>query len=571
MKKSKLIFNTLLATSSIGLVTTPILTLASCSNNENDPIPTKAEELANKTIAHFVNDICPNPHPTYWFGPLNKHLTELVEDKLGVTVHRDDYLKSQAQAEWADEYKDYYGNIWFDVPASEGYENYPKVVLQGHMDMVIDGITIEKAKTTPIEPQFDFDKDTGAKIIHSKDHKTSLGADDGIGLSIILSIIEDSTIKHGPIRVLITADEEDGLIGAANLGIKEGSEEKYDVLGDCKYLINIDNETLGELVKSSGGIRYFWYEFNDDDAEGMAKPVDIDTSLTNQFQISATQFKGGHSGDNIIGHANAIKAILDVLSEFNDKDGQKIQLISASANTNVVNSIPRDSVFTFATNVSKDKIEAKMQQVINGYKEKYTKEDYEHIKFQCETLQQTVTKGLGLETSKNLIGMMSSFWFGVKDYLVPNEVPSISANIGPISLNIDAETGLYKYLFGTASRSCYKDALENFEAENKKLSDDYLGPDHYELFGNAPPFQPEKSNNLRDILIDGFSKYGVTPKIKDQHGGLEISYFKEINPNIIQTSLGVTLHDCHTINETFFVDTLAPTIKAILYTLPLLK
>ena len=67
------------------------------------------------------------------------------------------------------------------------------------------------------------------------------------------------------------------------------------------------------------------------------------------------------------------------------------------------------------------------------------------------------------------------------------------------------------------------------------------------------------------------TKYGVTPEITDTHGGLEISYFKEINPNIIQTSFGPTINNCHTINETMFVDTITPTIEALLYTLPLLK
>ena len=230
MKKSKIFLNALLATSSIGLVTAPILTLASCGNNEKDQIPKKANELSLNTLVHFFNDICKFPHPTYWFGPLNKHLTNFIEEKFGVTVYRDDYLKSTAQEQWDAQYKDYYGNIWFDIPASSGYENYPKVILQGHMDMVIDGMSVEEAKTTPIKPELDFDEDTGAPIMHSEGHKTSLGADDGIGLSIILSLIEDKTINHGPIRVLFTADEEDGLIGAANLGIKEGSEKKYDVL-----------------------------------------------------------------------------------------------------------------------------------------------------------------------------------------------------------------------------------------------------------------------------------------------------------------------------------------------------
>ncbi len=571
MKRNKIAFKILLATSWIGLAATPILTLASCSNNEKDLIPNKARELSSKTIIHFFNDVCAYPHPTYWFGPLNKHLTEYIEEKYGITVHRDDYLKSTAQTDWDAKYKNYYGNIWFDIPASKGYENFPKVALQGHMDMVIDGISLEEAKTTPIVPEFDIEEETNASIIHSKDHKTSLGADDGIGMSIILSLIEDKSINHGPIKVLFTADEEDGLIGAANLGMKKDSSEKYDVLSDCKYLLNIDNESLGELIKSSGGLRYFWYQFNDKDASGNAKPVEIDSALTNQFTISASGFRGGHSGDDISHHANAIKAVLDVLNEFNNKENSKIQLISASTSANVVNTIPRDAKFLFATNVNKDKINAQIQTVINDLKGKYTAEDFNAIKIECNANENIETKGLGLDISSKLITMMSKFWFGVKDYLIPDKMPSISANVGPINLSINNETNLYTFKFGTASRSCYRNVLTDFENENKKLSDDYLGPDHYNLFGNAPPFEPEEKNTLRATLIDGFTKYGTASKITYTHGGLEISYFKEINPNIILTSVGAQIRNCHTINETFYIDTIAPTIEAILYTLPLLK
>lgn len=571
MKKSKIFLNALLATSSIGLITTPILTLASCGNNQNDPVHSKAEELSYKTLVHFFNDICRYPHPTYWFGPLNKHITNFVEQKFGITVHRDDYLKSTAQAQWDDQYKNYYGNIWFDIPATKGYENYPKVVLQGHMDMVIDGMSVEEAKTTPIEPELDIDVETGSTIIHSKDHLTSLGADDGIGLSIILAVICDQTINHGPIRVLITADEEDGLIGAVNLGIKEGSQDRYDVLGDCKYLLNIDEEALGRLVKSSGGIRYIWYQFNDSDTDGNAKPVPIDSTLNNQFTISAKGFKGGHSGGEIIGHANAIKAILDVLQEFNSKEDKKFQLISASTSANVVNTIPRDANFTFATNVSKEEINTQIQTVIDSYKTKYQAEDYNNVKVECSNAKEIATNALGLDISKKLISMMSSFWYGVKDYLIPNEVPSTSANVGPINLALDTASNLYTFKFGTASRSCYRNVLEDFESQNTKLSDDYFGPDHYDIFGKAPPFEPEEKNILRTILANGMTKYGVTPEITDTHGGLEISYFKEINPNIIQTSFGPTINNCHTINEIMFVDTITPTIEALLYTLPLLK
>ena len=113
--------------------------------------------------------------------------------------------------------------------------------------------------------------------------------------------------------------------------------------------------------------------------------------------------------------------------------------------------------------------------------------------------------------------------------------------------------------------------MEDFESQNIKLSNDFLGLDHYDVFGKAPPFEPEEVNNLRSILADGYTKYGITPQISDTPSGLEISYFKEINPSIIQTSVGATILNCHTIHETMYLDTLVPTIEALLYSLSLLK
>jgi hypothetical protein len=88
------------------------------------------------------------------------------------------------------------------------------------------------------------------------------------------------------------------------------------------------------------------------------------------------------------------------------------------------------------------------------------------------------------------------------------------ANIGPINLAID-DTDLYTFKFGTASRSCYRNILEDFERQNAKLSNDFLGHNHYDVFGKAPPFEPEEVNSLRSILADGFTKYGITPQIAD--------------------------------------------------------
>ena len=111
--------------------------------------------------------------------------------------------------------------------------------------MVIDGMTYEEAKTTPVKPVIDKEKD----IITTEGQKTSLGADDGAGSCIALALLDSDKVAHGPLRMLITADEEDGMLGANVLDPA--------ALEGAKYLMNIDGDHLGYIVNSSGGMRAF--------------------------------------------------------------------------------------------------------------------------------------------------------------------------------------------------------------------------------------------------------------------------------------------------------------------------
>ena len=128
--------------------------------------------------------------------------------------------------------RDETGNIIFRKPATPGYENRRGVILQAHMDMVPQKTaeTVHDFLKDPIQTQIDGEWVTAKG--------TTLGADDGIGVCLALAVLEDDTLKHGPVEVLITYDEETGMTGAENL--KPGKFE-----GDV--LLNLDSEAEGEL------------------------------------------------------------------------------------------------------------------------------------------------------------------------------------------------------------------------------------------------------------------------------------------------------------------------------------
>ena len=137
------------------------------------------------------------------------------------------------------EYKvDKAGNVVIRKTASPGMENKPIVVLQGHMDMVCE-------KNANVE--HDFSKDP-IKLVKKDDvltaDGTTLGADNGIGLAIMLAILEDKNLKHGPIEALFTVDEETGLTGAFAI--------QPDFLKG-RIMLNLDSEDFGVITIGSAG------------------------------------------------------------------------------------------------------------------------------------------------------------------------------------------------------------------------------------------------------------------------------------------------------------------------------
>lgn len=539
------------------LVVAPALSISACGENQN----ALYEELKNTMISNFM-EWCKHPHPTYYWGPLNKWLTKWAESK-DYTVTRDNYYKEQAQAEWPEEFKNYYGNIWFDVPATAGYEAYPKTILQAHMDMVFeDGGHGYDPKTTIIKPYIDNNTMT------TENQETSLGADDGAGGCMALSLITNPKVAHGPLRILFTADEEDGLLGAKYM---MDNDQDLGILDGVKYFINIDGEELGHIVNSSGGIRYFWYGLKEGDE---TKASTIDSSCTKTVTINCSGVRGGHSAGNIIQHANALKCLFDVINTSGlAAEGDNVfQLVSATTDTKVVNTIPTNVTIQFATSdtEAQTKINNAISTIINKWKGLCP--DDKDISITAEYNDpSTSTKALTSEFSKKLFGFMNWFEFGVLEWLVENKTPKSSQNVGPLTIDCTQEDITNVLKFGSSSRSCIQTKLEEFESANIAKANECLGDDHYDLFGSAPPYEPAEKNPLRDVISEGYKEAGIEPVVYDEHGGLEISYFSIMDKNLNITSIGPTLKDCHNHKETLYLDSIIPTFKAIVYALKILK
>ena len=223
-----------------------------------------------------------------------KHFAEIV--RIPRPSHHEEkiraYVLAEARRMGLECREDEAHNIYVRKPASPGMENRKGVVLQAHLDMV-------PQKNN--DKVFDFENDPIDAYVDGgwvTADGTTLGADNGIGAASILAVLEDDTLRHGPIEALFTATEETGMDGA--FGLKGGLLQ-----GDI--LLNLDSETEGELyVGCAGGLDAnitFRYE---------AEPVPAGVKAV---RLTVKGCKGGHSGIQIVAQrANANKLLFRLLN-----------------------------------------------------------------------------------------------------------------------------------------------------------------------------------------------------------------------------------------------------------------
>ena len=232
-----------------------------------------------------------------------------------------EYMYNWGKEHGLETIKDEVGNIIIRKPATPGCENMKGVILQGHVDMVPqkNADTVHDFEKDPIQTWID------GEWVKAKG--TTLGADNGLGLAMAMAVLESSDLKHGPIELLCTIDEETGMTGAMALkpGVLQG-----------EILINLDSETEGELyVGCAGGL--------DASASATYVPADYDKNWL-CYSLAVKGFKGGHSGmDIILCRGNANKLAARLLLELMLK--ADVRLLDFEGGT-LRNAIPREAFAT---------------------------------------------------------------------------------------------------------------------------------------------------------------------------------------------------------------------------------
>lgn len=422
------------------------------------------------------------------------------------------------------EYKqDKVGNLVAKVPATKGYESAPIVVLQGHVDMVC-----EKNKGT----EHDFDNDPIEMVrqdgwIAAKG--TTLGSDNGIGVAAALAVIDDDSVTHGPLEILLTVDEETGLTGANNLepGFIDG-----------KILLNMDSEEDGAFyVGCSGGIdtvATFDFEYED-------KPDGAET-----YELVVTGLKGGHSGLDIEkGRGNAIKILARTLNELDINDYSISKIFGGSKR----NAIPREAEAILF--VKSDKVE----DVKNKIKE-----------FEPKVLNEFKTSDGGLEIEFKKTDSSDSKVF-TKDFTgkiidvllaLPHGVIAMSQDIEDLvetSTNlatINEEEG--KLRIGTSQRSSVDSAI-NYIAQSVASIFKLAGGES-QKGDSYPGWKPDLDSEILNLSKKVFKEtFGNEPELKAIHAGLECGILEGKNPGLDMVSFGPTIENAHSPDEKVNIET----------------
>lgn len=251
---------------------------------------------------HF-STLCRIPRPSKAEGPLR------------------DFLLDWARARALEAQVDGAGNLIVRKPASAGYESAPGIVLQAHLDMVCQANagTLHDFSRDPIRPE----RQDGWLVAPH----TTLGADNGIGVALILATLEERSLRHGPLEALLTVDEEAGMGGAQGLS--------QDLL-QGRRMLNLDTEDWGEFyLGCAGGL-----DINvSRPGQPVPRPADHDA-----WSITLTGLRGGHSGVDIHEErGNAIKLLVRVLKALETPLGLRLSHLSGGT---ARNALPREAQAT---------------------------------------------------------------------------------------------------------------------------------------------------------------------------------------------------------------------------------
>lgn len=465
------------------------------------------EHLEPQKVFYFFEEICQIPH-----GSGN---VEAISD----------YLKHFAVERGLNVIQDELKNIIIIKEATPGYEEEETVILQGHMDMVAVSkpqLSIDMTKE-PLKLMVDGDN------LYAEG--TSLGGDDGIAVAYALAILDDDSLKHPRLEVVITVDEETGMDGARGIDLS---------MLQGKRLLNLDSEEEGIFWTScAGGVRV-----------KCKKELTCETMKGLHYEITLGGLQGGHSGAEIHkerGNANNLAGRLLWKLVSAKLDVGLIKCVGGVAD----NAICRETKIELIVNAKEagevesllmtleQEIQIELKGKDNDFAITYVKGD-------------EITASCVSNTCKDT-GIIAAFLMSV-----PSGVQAMSAHIPELvetSLNlgvlrIDAQN--YEFCADFSVRSSIESSKWALVEQLKSIA--WLSDIEVQSTGDYPGWPYRVDSPLRDKMIAIYERmYGEKPGVKAIHAGLECGLLADKIKDLDCVSFGPNMANIHTTEETLSI------------------
>ena len=451
-----------------------------------------------------------NKRHCYWFDALAQ-----IPRGSGNEKAASDFIVQFAKDHGLTYKQDHVWNVIVDKPASPGYEDAQPLIMQAHLDVVC-----EKNK----DVEHDFTKDPLDLYVDEEGwlhaRGTTLGCDDGFGVSYMLAVLEDETLPHPPLSCMFTTMEEIGLLGAREL-------KKEDIHG--KRLINLDSggETKTS-VSSAGGCTAV-----------ITRTLECEDNADPTYMLGVRGLLGGHSGGLIHlerGNSNMLAA--RILKEL-QLAGMDVRLVSFNGGLKF-NAIPREADVYFTSAAPKEELEA---QIRKSEKNILSELEFSDAGFKVlfETAD-TANKRYIESLSNELIDFLFLVINGFQHRSMAIEgLTAASLNFGTVTTT----DGRFEAtaLMRSALESHMDDMINHVKVMSELLHMDAAFKDRF------PGWAYAKNSPLREIAAKVEEAHGNKLEEVASHGGLECSIFKGLVPELDIITFGPIASGAHTPDE----------------------
>ena len=456
----------------------------------------KLAGLEPASVFRYFEEICRSPHGS------------------GNTKAISDYLVAFAQSHGLRYSQDRLNNVIIFQDGTQGYEDHPPVILQGHMDMVC-----EKDENCPINMDTDsLDVTHDGEFVFA--NGTTLGGDDGIALAYALALLADTAIPHPPLEVVFTVDEETGMDGATGIDLST-------LKG--RTLINIDSEEEGIFtVSCAGGARGV-----------ITLPVTRRAVYGPCVKLTVEGLQGGHSGVEIHKkRANANKIMGELLSRIQNLMPLCLTKLTGGAKDNA---IPRSCIATLVAMGSYlERINDVCAQLQQEVRERY---DEPEARIYGDDVDAFGGNALPTQETAKVIGLLNAAPNGIQAWSKDIEgLVQTSLNLGVTKL----EKGELQLTFAVRS-SVNQEKIELLE-QLKALAG--FNEAQYSQFGDYPAWEYKADSRLRDTMVEVYeAMFGKVPQVVAIHAGLECGILSDKLPGLDCVSIGPDMQDIHTSRE----------------------